>query len=392
MVILFFVILVLGAYPYVVYPILLPALVALFGRPLTKKHWTPKVSLIIPVYNEQAVIAQKLGNTLSLDYPTESLEILVGSDGSTDLTVEIVEGFRERRVKLLEFGERRGKPSVLCDLAAESTGEILILTDASALLDSRAVREIVEAFGSEEIGVVSGEMVPRHGEGVVATLDIYRRMDNRLRRLEGRLHSSMGAAGALYGIRRDLFTPPEPDTILDDFVTPLRTVLKGRRVIICPEARFWELERTTFETEFRRKVRTLAGNFQAVARLSRLAIPLKSPVWFSLVSHKLIRLLTPYVMLALFVLNVFLVGHPWFHALLAAQVAFYLAALLGWRMKHRARTIGLLHYPYMFVLMQMANLMALPSYLGRSASPMWKRQAAAGETVAVPAAEAVTRR
>src|SRR5438128_9024158 len=127
MVILFFVILALGAYPYIVYPVLLPALVALFGGPLTKRHWTPKVSLIIPVYNEQAVIAQKLENTLSLDYPPESLEILVGSDGSSDRTVEIVEAFRGRKVKLLEFAERRGKPSVLCALAAARTGEIRIL-------------------------------------------------------------------------------------------------------------------------------------------------------------------------------------------------------------------------------------------------------------------------
>ncbi len=370
----FFAAVLLTVYPYLVYPLVLPMVAWLFGRPSSRSSWAPLVSLIIPVYNELEVIGLKLDNSLSLDYPRDRLEILVGSDGSSDGSLQIVQGYADRGVRLFGFAERRGKPSVLNDLVAASRGEILVLTDASALLDPRAIREIVASFGSDDVGVVSGEMVPVHGEGAVSALDLYRRIDNRLRRLESRLHSSTGAAGALYGIRRSLFVPLPGDTILDDFVTPLRVVERGYRVLICPEARFTELERTTLKNEFRRKVRTLAGNYQALGRLWRLLVPGWSPVWFPLLSHKVLRLLTPYFMLALLPLNLFLLDRPAFRLVLVAQVVFYLSSGLGFLLRHRRRRISFLHYPFLVVLMQAANLFSLLKYLSGGVTMRWEKQ------------------
>ncbi len=347
----FFAAVVLTVYPYLVYPLVLPMVAWLFGRPSSRSSWAPLVSLIIPVYNELEVIGLKLDNSLSLDYPRDRLEILVGSDGSSDGSLQIVQGYADRGVRLFGFAERRGKPSVLNDLVAASRGEILVLTDASALLDPRAIRE-----------------------GAVSALDLYRRIDNRLRRLESRLHSSTGAAGALYGIRRSLFVPLPGDTILDDFVTPLRVVERGYRVLICPEARFTELERTTLKNEFRRKVRTLAGNYQALGRLWRLLVPGWSPVWFPLLSHKVLRLLTPYFMLALLPLNLFLLDRPAFRLVLVAQVVFYLSSGLGFLLRHRRRRISFLHYPFLVVLMQAANLFSLLKYLSGGVTMRWEKQ------------------
>ncbi len=346
----------LTVYPYLVYPLVLPIVAWLFGRPSGHTSWTPLVSLIIPVYNEREVIARKIENSLTLDYASDRFEILVGSDGSSDGSLEILQGYVDRGVQLFGFAERRGKPSVLNDLIAASRGEILVLTDASALLDRRAIREIVASFGSDDVGVVSGEVEPVHGEGVVSSLDLYRRIDNGLRRLESHLHSSIGAAGALYGIRRSLFEPLRADTVLDDVVTPLRVVEKGYRVLICPEARFSELERATLKNEFRRKVRTLAGTYQALGWLWRLLVPGWSPVWFPFLSHKALRLLTPYFMLALLPLNLFLVDRPIFRLVFVAQLAFYVSAGLGFLLRRRPRRISLLHYPFLVVFMQTANL------------------------------------
>ncbi len=370
---LFVVVTFLLLYPYFVYPVILPVLSRLFGRPPGRKEGTPTVSLLIPAYNEDRVLRRKLENSLALDYPKDRLEVLVGSDGSSDDTVRIAEEFRGDRVRVLAFAERRGKPSVLADLFAASRGEILILTDASALIHPAAVREIVATLGAPEVGVVSGEMVPEHGEGTVSTLDLYRRLDDHLRRNESRWHSSMGAAGALYGIRRDLYAPPPAGTILDDFVVPLRTVERGYRVLICPQARFRDLEPFTLEAEFRRKVRTLAGNFQAMGWLWRLLVPFRSPVWFQLLSHKVLRLLTPYFMLALLPMNALLVDRPLFRAIFLLQAAFYVLALLGLLLRRERRRIPFFAYPFLFVVLQAANLLSLFLLLSGQVTMKWRR-------------------
>jgi cellulose synthase/poly-beta-1,6-N-acetylglucosamine synthase-like glycosyltransferase len=376
--ILFFALLFLVAYPYFVYPFVIALLARLFPNPPGTRDWTPRVSILIPVYNEEAVIGRKIDNALALDYPPDRLEVLVGSDGSSDESVSIAEARAAsdaaRRIKVFAYQARRGKPSVLGDLFAASSGEILVLTDASALIDPPALRALVAAFASDEVGAVSGQMVPRHGAGLVATLDAYRKIDNFLRHNESRLHSSMGAAGACYAIRRELFVPPVPGTILDDFVIPMRTLLSGHRLLICDEAMVTEIEATTLSGEFRRKVRTLAGNYQAIAWLWPLLVPGKSRVWFQLWSHKLLRLLTPYFMLALVPLNLALAGrHPIFAALLAAQALIWVCAGIGYLLRHRPHPLPLFHYPYLFFVLQTASLLSAFQYFSGRVTMKWQR-------------------
>jgi len=371
---LFFLALFLAVYPYLVYPLVLTALARVTARPTVRRDWTPKVSILIPAYNEEAVIEKKIENTLALDYPTESVEVLIGSDGSDDGTVAKVEPYLERVIRLLPFSERRGKPSVISDLAAQSTGEILVLTDASAMLDRTALRELISAFGSDDIGVVSGEMVPDSGKAMESSMGFYRRSDNRLRRLESAIHSSTGAAGAIYAIRRELFLTLPPDVILDDFVIPLRCVLRGYRVLICREGRFTEIDKVSLSGEFRRKVRTLAGNYQALRWLWPLLVPGRSPIWFQLLSHKYMRLWTPLWMLALVPLNIALLPSPLFSAALAAQVAFYIAAGLGYWLRNSPRRVTLLHLPFLFLTMQVASAWAPLLLLTGRVSMRWTHE------------------
>jgi cellulose synthase/poly-beta-1,6-N-acetylglucosamine synthase-like glycosyltransferase len=374
MVALFFVLALLTIYPYVIYPVVAAVLARLRPRPPRTSDWEPSISVIIPAYNEREVIARKLENTLALDYPKHRLEILVGSDGSDDGTPDIARQFESRGVRVFAFPRRRGKPSVITDLAAAGTGDILVMTDASAILDARAVREIARGFGSPDIGVVSGEMEADEGRGVTSAITLYRRTDNRLRRHESLFHSSIGAAGALHGIRRELFTVPAPHTILDDLVIPLRTVERGYRVIIRPEAHFVELERPTLTGEFRRKTRTLAGNYQALGWLWRLLVPGRSPIWFQLLSHKALRLATPYLMLLLLPLNIALAHRPLFAALLAGQALFYLLALTGFAFRNRKLTLPrAINAPFIFLVMQIANLSSLYFFLAGRVTMKWSR-------------------
>jgi cellulose synthase/poly-beta-1,6-N-acetylglucosamine synthase-like glycosyltransferase len=374
MVALFAILALLTIYPYAIYPMVAALLARVRSRPPRTRDWDPSISVIIPAYNEREVIAQKLENTLAQDYPKDRLEILVGSDGSEDGTLTIAQQFESRGVRVFGFPARRGKPTVITDLVAASTGEILVMTDASAILDAHALREIARGFGSDDIGVVSGEMEADEGRGVTSAITIYRKTDNRLRRHESLFHSSIGAAGALHGIRRKLFTVPAPHTILDDLVIPLRTVERGYRVIIRPEAHFVELERPTLTGEFRRKTRTLAGNYQALGWLWRLLVPGLSPIWFQLLSHKALRLATPYLMLLLLPLNIALANRPLFGVLLAGQGLFYLLALTGFLFRNQKLTLPqAINAPFIFLVMQVANLSSLYFYLAGGVTMKWSK-------------------
>jgi cellulose synthase/poly-beta-1,6-N-acetylglucosamine synthase-like glycosyltransferase len=288
--------------------------------------------LIIAARNEAARIGRKLDSCVALDYPKESLRILVASDGSDDTTSEVVGAYADRGVDLLPFPVRRGKAACLNDAVASSDGEIIVFTDARQELDAHAIRFLVENFADPKVGAASGELVFRtegitgFGEGV----DAYWRYEKFIREQESRLHSVVGVSGALYALRRECFREIPADTILDDVVIPMNAVMQGRRVVLDNRAKAIDLPSRDHRQEKVRKVRTLAGNYQLMTAHPGFFSPLRNPIFFQLVSHKVLRLLCPFCMVLLLIANALLAprSHA-YQALLAAQLLAYALPALG---------------------------------------------------------------
>lgn len=289
--------LLLIAYTYAGYPLLMALWANLRPRPVkARRDYQPTVSVCLVVYNGERYLPQKLQSLQQLDYPPELLEILVYSDGSRDATEALVRDFSKAdpRVRLLAGPERLGKPSGLNRLAAEASGEVLLMTDVRQPLAAGALRALLEPLADPSIGCVSGSLVLAGDTGPSA----YWRYEKSIRGFEARVGCMVGVSGSLYVIRRADFHELPHDVLLDDMFVPLRTAGDRKRIILSHAAEAYD-EAYGDEQEFGRKVRTLAGNYQLVAKLPWLLVPFRNPVWFQLVSHKLLRLLCPFALLGL---------------------------------------------------------------------------------------------
>ena len=227
----------------------------------------PSVTLIIPAHNEESVLDAKLENSLAVDYPREQFEVLVASDGSSDGTVEAARTFENRGVKVLEFPERRGKAAVLNDAVREAAGDVLCVCDANVMFRADALKRLVARLDDPEVGAVSGDVRLKSeettfGEGESA----YYGIERRVQMAESRIGSMMGVDGGMYVVRRELFQPLPPDTIVDDFVISMRVIQQGKRVAFEPSAVATENATATAQQEFQRRVRLSAGAMQALKR------------------------------------------------------------------------------------------------------------------------------
>jgi cellulose synthase/poly-beta-1,6-N-acetylglucosamine synthase-like glycosyltransferase len=284
------------AYTYIGYFLGVVLRGTLFPRGVEKRYQTPPVSVVVAAHNEEINIRTRIENLRAQDYPQESVEIIIVSDGSTDRTVEIAREFGDDGVHVIEFDERRGKAAALNAGLEKASHEIIVFADARQRFSENALAELTAALWDESVGAVSGELVIEAGAGseVHEGVGMYWHYEKLIRRMESRISSVVGATGSIYAIRKRLYVPLEPHTLLDDFLVPMRIVLQGYRVLFVRSARAFDISSMTTGQEFRRKVRTLAGNFQAVNLEPRLLSPRKNPVFVEFVSHKLARLAVPY--------------------------------------------------------------------------------------------------
>jgi cellulose synthase/poly-beta-1,6-N-acetylglucosamine synthase-like glycosyltransferase len=292
----------------------------------------PTVAIVVVMYNEATRVRAKIETCRAQDYPAERLRIVVASDGSTDSTNDIVREFGDRGVSLLAFAQRRGKAACLNDAVASCSEDIIVFTDARQRLNPEAVRTLAENFADPQVGCVSGELhfvkdgISGFGEGV----DAYWRYEKFIRRREAMVHSVPGATGALYALRRSAFRPISPRTILDDVVIPMQAVMQGLRVVFDARAVAFDSPSTDASKERVRKVRTLAGNFQLLAMYPQWLLPWRNPIFVQFVSHKLLRLLAPWAMIAVAVASAVLARDSIFFALaFGVQVLSYGLPLLG---------------------------------------------------------------
>jgi len=294
-------------YVHLGYPLLLLVWRGLRARPVRKAPCEPTVSVVLAAHNEKERIEAKIRNLLEMDYPREKLQVVVALDAPTDGTEEIVWKFAGRNIDVIYYSPHRGKAGALNRAVAAAEGEIVVFADARQQFARNAVRELVANFSDPSVGAVSGELVLLDAEGREASdgVGLYWRYEKWLRSMEAGVHSLLGATGAIYAIRRELFSELREDTILDDVVTPMRIVLAGRRVVFDPAARAWDRVAEDPQAEYGRKVRTLMGNYQLLELMPELLVPGRNPVWLQFVSHKLGRLVVPWFLALLWFANLF---------------------------------------------------------------------------------------
>jgi len=360
-------------YTYIGYPILI-TLLAKFRKekPLPELSEYPTVSIIISVFNEEDAIQRKIENCFEIEYPKEKLEILVGSDGSTDKTNDIIEKYSHKGLRYLINEKRRGKPYVINRLVKASLSEILFFTDARQLVEKDALLKLVRNFQDKKIGCVSGELIYLKNESITGRgIGIYWEYEKYLREKESAIYSMIGATGAIYALRKKLFKPLPEDIILDDLYTPFVAITKGYRAIFDREAKAYDTIPQTPKDEHRRKVRTLSGNYQIFFKMPQMLNPFKSKIAVQIISHKLLRVLVPFFMITLFLSNLLLLGRPFYNVILLMQLLFYFIALLEALFRRRIKRI--FGIPYLFCLLNFSALVGLWSFLFNRIDVKWEK-------------------
>ncbi|WP_245964455.1 glycosyltransferase family 2 protein [Rufibacter immobilis] len=344
--------------------------------PVEAAAFEPDVTLVVPAYNEASIMESKIQDCLSLEYPSEKLQIMFITDGSTDHSGEILS--RYPQVRHLHIPARGGKAMAENRAIEHIDTPYVIFTDCNTYLNPQAVREIVKHYQDPTVGAVSGEKkifslasASGAGEG------LYWKYESFLKKCDSKVHSLMGAAGELVSFRTDLFQPLEKDTILDDFIQSLRIVEKGYKVVYEPNAFASEAPSASIAEEMKRKVRICAGGWQSMVRLKSLLNPLRQPlVTFLYVSHRVLRWsLTPLLLALLLPLNLALaLSYGGFYTIfLALQVLFYAAAWGGWLAEERGKKIKPLLVPLYFTMMNVAVFAGFFRYLRNNQPAAWDK-------------------
>ncbi len=309
------------------WPLLLGLWAILFRKPFRRKFSERTVTVIIAVHNGEKYLRAKLESVFLLNYPQELIEVIVVSDGSTDATDEIAESFS--RVHLMRV-PKGGKSAALSAAIPHATGEILFLTDVRQELDANCLRELICCFADDNIGAVSGQLIIRTDEGVrnrgSQDVGLYWKLETWVRYRLSEIDSMFGATGPVYALRRSLAVPIPGEILLDDMYLPLAGFFRGYRLVCCASAIAWDYP-TTRHTEFGRKARTLAGNYQLLGYYPQLLVPFVNRMWFHYMSYKFGRIVVPWALLASFV-SAFWLPDPWRWMLPLGGVLMIVCALL----------------------------------------------------------------
>jgi cellulose synthase/poly-beta-1,6-N-acetylglucosamine synthase-like glycosyltransferase len=365
-------------YVYLGYPFLLRLLTRFKQPPPVHAlaEW-PTASLIIAAFNEERVLASKLANSLSLDYPPGHLEIMVASDGSTDRTDAIAREFARQGVRLLRVEGRQGKTAAQNAAIAVATGEIVVFSDANALYAPDAVRRLVARFADPSVGSVEGRRADfASGTSATARHELtYRDWESRIKTWESQLLSCVGATGPIYAVRRSLYIPLDP-SLISDFMEPLLIMSRhGKRQVFEPAAMSSETVLTDLNDEFRRKVRIMTRCLSSLKSTPEVLNPLRNG-WFAaqVISHRLLRWLVPVFALAALGANLFLLDRPFYRIALLAQGCFAAMTACGWVLDRLQAGPPLARLPYAFCAANLAALVALFNCLRKRNIVTWQTE------------------
>ncbi len=360
-------------YTYIGYPIMLARW---RGRPqatISPLAW-PTVTVVVAAYNEEHCIAQKIRNVLDHDYPSNRLEVVVVSDGSTDQTTAIVQAYPDSRVHLLNQSQRQGKNAALNWGVSVARGAIVVFTDANAMLTPGALRALITPFQDPQVGLVSGQgCYGDLGDGTTRVVsNAYVRYEAFIKRREGTLGFIAAADGALYAMRRELYTEL-PITHVHDLFHPILVAQSNHESIFVPTAYTVEPPSPHASNEYRRHVRIIAQGFLVLLdQLPRLLIQGHIKISWMLVSHRLLRWMSSIFLLTALCTAIRLATTHWLYtALLAAQLGFYACAAAGWLAERRQLRFRLLAIPYFFCVVSLAGVGGFISYLRGRRQIIW---------------------
>lgn len=338
------------------------------------------VAMIIPAYNEQGVIEQKINNSLALQYPPELFRIVVISDGSVDGTPDLVRKFSN--VHLLHEDQRRGKAAAMNRAAAFCRdSDILVFTDANTMINNDALMLIVRHYENGLVGGVSGEKKVLTVEGQAEGESAYWKYESFLKKLDAEFYTIVGAAGELLSVRSRLYRDLEADTILDDFVLSLDVCKQGYVISYEPGAVASELPSANLEEEEKRKKRIGAGAFQGMKRMASLLNIFRwGKLSFQYISRRVLRwAVCPPALPLIFFLNILIVSQTiapqgLYVVLLWGQMVFYFFAFLGWLItRYKLRKVSLFFVPWYFVFINLTIWVGLYRYLTGRQSVLWEK-------------------
>ena len=379
MTIIFWLSIFLILYTYLVYPLVLSVFFNVGNEQRTANSERrladdklPQVTVLVCAHNEEKVIGERVENLLRVDYPKGKLEIIVASDGSSDRTEDIVKSYADKNVKLLGVKQRCGKVGTINRSFDEAKGDIVVMTDANTSFDKDAVTRLVEKFNDKKVGCAVGEL-HFHKDGVGELEGVYWRFEQFLKKVEGGRGSLLGANGGIYAIRKELFIKLPDNTIVEDFLLPMKILERGYKVVYVPEAVAYEDATQKMVQELERRVRIGAGDFQALTLSWRMLDPRRGFSAFAYFSHKVVRWMVPFLMILAFLANLLLVGMLFYRMLFALQILFYLLAVAGRVLASlhvKAKFVGL---PYYFVSMNIGLFFGFLKFCFGAQRVTWKR-------------------
>lgn len=355
---------------YMLFPITLPFVSEIFKRKKRVKEsvsFLPNVSILISAYNEESVIERKIQNILSIDYPKEKLQVLIGDDGSADKTAEIVSRYADQGITLVKAPKNAGKAAMLNRLHKHASGEILLFCDANTMFFPNVVRKLVAPFVDKKIGCVCGHLIlsDRSGSVLGKGESSYWDLESEMKKFEGVLDLLIGGNGALYAIRKDLYTElPVKKSVMDDFFITTKILQKGYCSTFVGSAIGTEQTSKESSGEFRRKVRIGRANFNYLISYLSLLNPLRPLLAYLFFSHKIIRWFTPHILILLFACNIVLLMENMFYKFFFGVMVLCIVAGIT----------RIVPYAYYFLTMNLAMLKGFVLSFTKEKNGGWKRE------------------
>lgn len=381
--ILFWSLVIIIIYTYVGYAAMLWILgvlksLALRRKSVSREPYEPSVTLLVTSFNEEPWVEKKILNSLELEYPAEKLNLLWVTDGSDDGSLDIIRKYP--RINHLHSPERRGKMAAINRAMKSVHTEIVIFSDANAMLNRHALKKMIPYFRDSSVGCVCGEkrvFMQNKVEAANAGEATYWRYESWLKRQEARIGSCVSAVGELFAIRRSLFREIAEDTLVDDFVISLGIALQGFQIQYSPEAFAMETGSASIDEEFKRKTRIAAGNLQAILRMPELLNPFRhGMLTFQYISHKFLRsFIVPLCFAALIPVNLLFLpkGGFVFVLMFVMQALFYFMAWTGYAVQKRRLPSRLFFIPFYIVVMNLSAIVGAFRYLAGKQSVLWEK-------------------
>ena len=366
-------------YSYILYPLFLRLVFFIKGpNKILKKSNDINVSILIAAYNEDNVIEEKLKSIAKSDYNIDRIEILVGSDGSTDKTNEIVKSFNKSfpQIKLIEFSGRNGKPAIIDKLKEQALYNILIITDANVIFDRNTIGCLVRHFANKDIGLVDTRMINTglKKEGISMQEKSYISMEVELKYHEGQAFGCLiGPFGGCYAIRKDLMAEVPTNFLVDDFFICMKVLESGSLAINDKNALVYEDVSNLLSEEFRRKTRIAIGNIQNLFYFKHLFLHLHKAYSYCFFSHKFIRWIGPILLITIYISNALIIDkHSTYFYLFMAQNLFYLSGFIDVILKKIGIHNVFLRYITHFIAMNVALMVGMFQYIKGIKSNVWE--------------------